>query len=180
MNAAHLRALAHSRFISLLMNRPKDDQRTHDTLRKQAAREIIAEARSNRSTAPISSTASSGFELVFQKLWAICCRMNHFADMERRSFSARARKPEPTITDNPIITDEPVSVSARAENENVVSLPVVTASGKQSIPDSEFAARYHDQATSNWRASIQQNESINKLRAEASARHRQTTARYFG
>jgi hypothetical protein len=104
MNAAHLRALAHSRFISLLMNRPKDDQRTHDTLRAQAAREIIRETRGAGSSGSVPSTANAGFELVFQKLWAICQRMAHYAD--QRTSPARAEDVTPTITAAPLVVDE--------------------------------------------------------------------------
>jgi hypothetical protein len=177
MSASYLRALAHERFVALLLNKSKGDTRSNDQLRQAAAREIIREARSNRSSASVPSTHNGGFELLFQRIWKICQNMAAHADM--RTVPARAETVTPTIIAAPIVCNEPVSVSARAENENVVSFPVITGTGKQLIPDSEFPARFVDQTTNNWRASISQNEQIQKQRAEASARHRQTS-RYLG
>jgi hypothetical protein len=184
MNAAHLRALAYQRFISLLMNRPKDDTRTHDTLRKQAAREIIRETRGVGSTGNAPTTANSGFELLLAKVWAICCRQNSYADQRRSLPTVCKLKTEPTIAAAPlVITDEPVEPSLRKSKDDVVvSLPVVTGTGKQTISDSEYPSRFVDQTTNNWRASISQNQEIQKQRDIASARHRsqQTPPRYVG
>jgi hypothetical protein len=180
MNTANLRRLAGERFVQLLLQRAPSDRRSHDTLRQQAAREIIRETRGAGSTGSTPVTHGNGFELVFQKLWAICCRQNSYAD-QRRKFSARAEnsKTEPTITAAPLVVD----VSPARAGDNAVTLPVFgNGGGKQLIPDHEYPSRFVDQTTNNWRASIQQNESINKLRAERSAqlRGQRTNGGYVG
>jgi hypothetical protein len=179
MNAAHLRALAHERFLSLLMNRrASGDTRSNDTLRKVAAREIIREHRGAGSTGSTPTTSNSGFELLFAKVWGICERMSHYSDQRSKLEVTSNSKTEPTITDNPIIADE--QVADRHLKDTVVTFPVVTGSGKQSIPDSEYPSRFVDQTTNNWRNSILENQERAKQRDIASARHRQTSSRYFG
>jgi hypothetical protein len=183
MNAAHLRALAHSRFISLLMNRPKDDNRTHDTLRAQAAREIIREHRGQGSSGSVPSTANAGFELVFQKLWAICQRMAHYADQHGSLPTMHKLKTEPSIAAAPLVVDELNFSDNQNNSGQAVTLPVFSnGGGKQLIDESLYPSRYIDRTTEAWRRSILENQERAKQRDIASARHRsqQTAPRYVG
>ena len=138
MSSSYLRSLVQSRFLQLLLSRPANDQRSNDTLRKQAAREIIREQRGEGSSASVSSTPNNGFELVFRKLWAICCRMNHYAD--QRTVPARAENVTPTIIDAPLVVNDLSPARAR---DNAVTLPVFNSGGgKQLIDSAEYPNRF--------------------------------------
>jgi hypothetical protein len=91
---------------------------------------------------------------------------------------------EPSIDTNPVVVDEPSTLSAV---DNVVAFPSSTPlvhanfSNAKLVPDTpeQWPQRFLDSTTANWRSSIQQNEAINKLRAERSAQLRQST-KYIG
>jgi hypothetical protein len=182
MNTINLKRLAGERFLALLMNRPANDQRSNDTLRRVAAREIIRETRGRGSTGSAPVTHGNGFEFLFARLWAICCRQNSYTD--QRIVPARAETITPSIAAAPIVcNDEPIVSNGNNVKDTTVTLPSFSSgTGKQLIPDHEFPSRFVDQTTNNWRASIQQNESINKLRAERSAqlRGQRTNGGYVG
>jgi hypothetical protein len=178
MNAANLRKLAGERFLALLLNRPPSDTRTHDTLRKQAAREIIREQRGVGSTGSTPTTPNSGFELLFQKVWRICQNMAAHADQ-------RTRRIEPSIATAPIVhSDEPHHAYSMMLKDNAVTLPVFSnGGGKQLIPDTEFPNRFGaaDDVTSTWRQSCELNNQIRAERDRRSAQLRgQQTRRYVG
>jgi hypothetical protein len=174
MSASYLRMLAHERFINLLMNRrATGDKRDNDTLRKVAAREIINEERARGSTGSSPTTPSTGFENLFQRIWKIVQTMNHFADLDRnlKAEHSTFKSAEPTITDNPVIADEQFS-QTREKLDPVVTFPVVTGNGRQSIPEAEFPNRFGaaDEVTNSWRSSIELN---NQIRAERERRSAQ-------
>ena len=155
--------------------------RTLRELENVAAKMVGGEQRSNKSAgAPVNFkiTASNAQDLVIGKLMRIVSNMNAYADLLRKKPAPAPIVPK--LADNPIIADEPTTPIS-----NIVQFPpnapLVRANFRSAklIDDAEFPSRYHDQTTSNWRASIQQNESINKLRAERSAQLR-NASRYVG
>jgi hypothetical protein len=182
-NTTNLRRLAGERFVQLLLGRAPTDQRTTEQLRQAAAREVVKEARrAERLTAPTHErpTPSNAFEVLFAKIWRTVQNARQFDKlMARKKAPDNVKSFMPTIDANPVIVSEP-------QTNNVVAFPpdapLVRAnfSSAKLIDDAEFPSRYHDQTTSNWRASIQQNESISKLRAERSAQLRSQQPKYVG
>jgi hypothetical protein len=184
----NLHQLARDRFLSLLIHRAAGDTRTGDQLRKEAAKQIVREARIaanyNRG-AQTELATTSAFETLCKRLWQIVTNRRQYDElMKRRKPSSAERRGTvvPTILDAPIeVVDEPPNRSSTTDlKDNVVTFPIVSGIGTANlIPDQEFASRFHDQTTSNWRQSIQQNESIAKLRAQRSAQHR-NSSKYVG
>jgi hypothetical protein len=177
MNVPYLRQLAFERFINLLLNRSAGDTRTPEQLRQIAARQVVQEARReariNKSTP--NNPNASGFDLLFAKIWRVCQNMQAHAEMRRKSQATP--KPEITIDCNPVIVNEPF--------ENVVQFPkpapLLSTSLRTAelLPEHEFPrlGGMADEVTSNWKASIQQNQQIAKEREAASARHRSQQCR---
>jgi hypothetical protein len=183
MNRANLKRLAGERFVALLLGRAPTDARSHDTLRREAARQILREHRGAGSTGKASSTGASGFEILFQRIWKICQNMAAHAD-QRTVLPELRENLQPTQHDNPIITDEPLPDNVKKlTNDNAVTLPVFSNGGvKQLIPEHEFPRfGMADEVSNNWRQSILENLERAKQRDIASARHRsQQTNRYVG
>jgi hypothetical protein len=183
-NTANLRALAFEKFIGLLLGRDKGDQRTAAQLRQAAARAVVREQRIANKSSNVShgnnAHAGNGFEALFQKVWGICQRMAHYAD-QRTNMARSHICIEPTIDTNPIVADEPVNKAVSEHSETVVTFPVVTGNGRQTIPDSEFPNRFGaaDEVTNNWRASCELNNRIRAERDRRSAQHRQQS-KYLG
>jgi hypothetical protein len=183
MNAANLKRLAGERFVQLLLGRSKDDNRTHDQLRREAAKQILLEERRRQgSTGKFPSTPGTGFENLFQRIWKIVQTMNHFADIERRRAVTTV---EPSPTTAPIVcSDEPVQGVNNTLKDNAVTLPVFSSgTGKQLIPDHEFPriGGMADEVTQAWRQSCERNNQIRAERDRRSAQRRsQQTNTYVG
>jgi hypothetical protein len=170
----NLHALARDRFLDLLIHRAKGDTRSLDELRRAAARQVVREARiAAKTTAPtIQPNASNALDVLIAKLWRIFSNMNAHAElMARKNAPAPPIRPKPS--DNPvIITDEPITPATNVipfKPEPAAPLVSATFSSATIIPDTEFAARYHDRVTEAWRASIQVNAEINRERQARSA-----------
>jgi hypothetical protein len=174
MSASYLRMLAHERFLALLLNRAPTDKRSNDTLRTQAAREIIRETRGEGSNGSAPTTASNGFELLFHKIWRICQNMAAHADQRRNSPRSGELQVTPTITAAPLVVDEPPFSRHGRENGNTVTLPSFSGTGKQLIDSAEFPNRFGaaDEVTNSWRRSIEFNESLKAERERRSAQLR--------
>ena len=181
-NASYLRMLAGERFLQLLLNRPANDKRSVEELRKVAAKEVVREQRIAAKEATHSHakpTLSNAFEVLFSRIWRTVQNARQFDGLMARKNSTPPQA-EPSITMAPLVVNEPATPTS-----NIVQFPpnapLVRASFSSAklIDDAEFPSRYHDQTTSNWRASIQHNESINKLRADRSAQLR-NASRYVG
>jgi hypothetical protein len=183
MNTANLRRLAGERFVQLLLGRAPTDTRSADQLRREAARQILHENRGQGSTGKASSTGSGGFEILFARVWQICCNMAAHADM-RRSSSEHSEELQITPDANPIIADEQFPNIRKSPDDTAVTLPVFSNGGvKQLIPDHEFPRfGMADEVSNNWRQSILENQERAKQRDIASARHRsqQANTRYVG
>jgi hypothetical protein len=188
MSASYLRMQAGERLISLLLNRSPKDKRPIEALRIEAAKQVVKEARrAERLAAPSHErpTLSNAFEVLFARIWRTVQNTKQFDALMARKNSTPP-KVEPTIADAPIVCDEPAQAGRSSLKDNIVQFPpnapLVRAnfSSAKLIDDAEFLSRYHDQTTSNWRASIQQNESVNKLRVERSAQLRHQQPKYVG
>jgi hypothetical protein len=189
MNVPYLRQLAFERFISLLLNKSKGDTRSTEELRQAAAREVVREQRiagKSQSTPFSQNTTANSFETLFNRIWKIVTNQRAYAELIQRGNLGKVRKLKitPTIIDAPIVCDEP-----NVDNVNIVQFPkkekaaplVVTGNGgAKLIEDEEFIPRFIDQTTSNWRASIQQNQAIAKEREARSIQHRNQSSRWIG
>ena len=189
MDAAYLRSLAQDRFLELWLYRSKDDPRSADQMRKLAAKQIVREQRiaaKSQSTPVSQNTPTSAFEILFARIWKIVSNQRLYAElMQRRNLPTVGNsKITPTIIDAPIVCDEPNTTSTSHLN-NIVKFPkaaplvVAGNGGAKLIEDEEFIPRFIDQTTSNWRASIQQNQAIAKEREARSLQHR-NQSKYVG
>ena len=184
IDAARLRSLAQDRFLELWLYRSKDDQRTADQMRKLAAKQIVREQRiaAKSQTPPHSQiTTANAFETLFNRIWKIVTNQRLYAElMQRRNFSGDPKnsKITPTIDANPIIADEPITTNI-VKFPKAAPLVVAGNGGAKLIEDEEFIPRFIDQTTSNWRASIQQNQAIAKEREARSLQHR-NQSKYVG
>jgi hypothetical protein len=98
----------------------------------------------------------------------------------KRIIPGRNTAPEPTITENPVVIVEPQSaLTADPRLQQAFPAPLVVTDIRNAklIPNSEYPARFHDLTTSNWRQSIEDNERLQRHRAQASAAHHRNNNR---
>jgi hypothetical protein len=184
MDAARLRSLAQDRFLELWLYRSKDDQRSADQMRRIAAKQVVREQRiaAKSQTPPHSQiTTANAFETLFNRIWKIVSNQRLYAElMQRRSLQTVCKlQITPTIDANPIIADEPITTNI-VQFPKAAPLVVAGNGGAKLIEDEEFIPRFIDQTTSNWRASIQQNQAIAKEREARSIQHRNQSSRWIG
>jgi hypothetical protein len=96
---------------------------------------------------------------------------NATAELMRHKSTPAPAPITPTIADAPIECSEPITPSNNVlplRQEQPAPLLHATFSSATLIPDTEFAARYHDRVTKAWRQSISQNEAIARERHKRS------------
>jgi hypothetical protein len=171
--------------LSLRLRGRGDYQECERIAARIVAREQREQAKSSPPPPAGKITAHNAADWLIAKIMRMVANATATAEfMQRGNLSAADKsKITPTPSDNPVVCDEPVQGSNRTLKDNVVPFPgplVVTGNGgAQLIPDTEFAARYHDPVTEAWRASIQRNQEIAKEREVRSIQHR-NQSKYVG
>ena len=183
MDAAYLRSLAQDRFLELWLYRSKDDPRSADQMRKLAAKQIVREQRiaAKSQTPPHSQiTTANAFETLFNRIWKIVTNQRTYAELMQRNSTGGNNPPvKPSIIDAPLIINDESTTTNIVQFPKAAPLVVAGNGGAKLIEDEEFIPRFIDQTTSNWRASIQQNQAIAKEREARSLQHR-NQSKYVG
>jgi hypothetical protein len=104
--------------------------------------------------------------------------------VRRKDRKRQQPAPEPSMQAAPVVIVEPLNLTADPKLAQHFPGPLVVAdfSSAKIIPNAEFPQRYIDQTTENWKASLAQNEQINKERQARSLQlqNRNRGGRYVG
>jgi hypothetical protein len=185
LNAIRLRAYA--------MVFASEGKVTFEAAKRAASKQIISEQRAKKrvSVQQVSSnndvTVSSARKVMLARLAGIAQRLKLTAGLETESTPTPPQIRKHTLDpeglgagrkgpkSGPKRPDEeepkPAPINKQSEPEQPPAEPVFifgTTSTSERIPDSEYAPRFHDYVTDNWRRSIATNERIAREKAERS------------